>query len=160
MNLTDRGCDELIGSGEYKISRLLRRAEPVRYWLPALAWSAVLILLSGRSGSSSVTGRVLELILPPSSDLFEPLHYIIRKTLHVLAYGLLGALDFRAVRGPRRGWTLRWSALAVILATAIASLDEWHQSFVPGRTGSPVEVLVDCAGATLAQMFLSLTGNR
>ncbi len=136
------------------IPRLLRRAELIRYWLPALIWSAVLLFLSGRAGAGSMTARVLQWLLPATSPMFDPVHFSIRKTVHVLAYGLLGFLDFRAVRGPRKGWTLRWSAVAVALAVIIASLDEWHQSFVPGRTGTPVDVVIDCAGATLAQLVI------
>ncbi len=109
--------------------------------------------MSGSNGSSSVTARVLQLLIPPSSPDFEIVHYLLRKTGHVVAYGLLGFLDFRAVRGERAGWTLRWSLIAVALAVAVASLDEWHQSFVPGRTSSPLDVVIDCAGATLAQII-------
>jgi VanZ family protein len=120
--------------------------------MPAIVWSAILIALSGRGGSSGVTAGILELLLPARSPLFEPLHFLIRKTIHVLAYGTLGALDFRAVRGARSGWTLRWSGIAMALVLAIASIDEWHQSFVPGRTGTPVDVAIDCLGAMLAQV--------
>jgi VanZ family protein len=31
----------------------------------------------------------------------------------------------------------------------MASLDEWHQSFLPNRTSSPTDVLIDCCGATM-----------
>ena len=132
----------------------MRRAELVSYWLPAVIWSAVLIAVSGRAGSSGITARILQLVVPSGSSLFEPLHYLVRKTIHVLAYGTLGALDFRAVRGQRAGWTLRWSIIAVALVLVVASIDEWHQSFVPERTGTPVDVLIDCAGATLAQVIV------
>lgn len=108
--------------------------------------------MSGPEGSSSVTARVLELIVPASSPNFELAHYILRKSGHVLAYGLLGFLYFRAVRSARSGWTLRWAVIAVVLAVIVASLDEWHQSFVPGRTSTPLDVLIDGAGATLAQI--------
>lgn len=110
--------------------------------------------MSGNAGSSNITGRLLALLVPPLSPEFEPLHTIIRKTVHVVAYGLLGALDFRAVRGPRGGWRLGWSAIAVVLAVVIASLDEYHQSFFPSRTGVPGDVVIDACGATLAQLIV------
>jgi VanZ family protein len=145
---------------EYKIPRLLRRAELIRYWLPALAWSAVLLILSGQAGSSFLTFRMLEWVVPASSQSFDIVHVLLRKTLHVLGYGLLGFLDFRAVRGERTGWTLRWSAIAIGLVVIIASLDEWHQASVPGRTGTPLDVVVDCAGATLAQVISKIVDRR
>ncbi len=105
---------------------------------------------------------MLSWFLPPFSPEFEPVHVLIRKTLHVLAYGLLGALDFRAVRGPRMGWRLGWSIAAVALAAAVASLDEYHQSFFASRTGMPSDVVIDTCGAILAQLIwrgLILTGS-
>lgn len=49
---------------------------------------------------------------------------------------------------------LRWSAIAVALVAVIASLDEWHQSYVPGRTGELRDVGLDLVGATLAQVLI------
>lgn len=117
-------------------------------------WSAVLLLMSGNAGSTALTAHILQWILPPASPAFEPIQFLFRKTAHVFAYGLLGALDFRAVRGTRCGWRLAWSVAAVALATLIATLDEWHQTMVPLRTGTPLDVVIDCAGAALAQLAL------
>jgi VanZ family protein len=36
----------------------------------------------------------------------------------------------------------------------VASLDEWHQSFLPNRTSSPWDVLLDCSGA-LAMLLIA-----
>ncbi len=137
----------------------MRRAEVVRYWVPAVVWSAALLWMSGSAGSPGLTARILEWIVPPVSPQFEPVHFLLRKTGHLLAYGLLGVLDFRAVRGARGGWTPRWSIAAVVLATLIAALDEWHQSMVPVRTGTPWDVMIDCAGAVLAQLGLRVVGR-
>lgn len=134
----------------------MRRAELIRYWLPALVWSAVLLLLSGGAGSSSITMAFLSWLVPPSNPSFDEVHAGMRKLIHLGAYGLLGYLDFRAVRGPRRGWMLRWSAIAVALVALIASLDEWHQSYVPGRTGELRDVGLDLVGATLAQVLIRI----
>jgi VanZ family protein len=76
-----------------------------------------------------------------------------RKSIHVIAYAIAGALNFRAFRGAREGWALRWAISAVVLAALVASADEMHQSMVPLRTGTFSDVVIDCAGATLAQLF-------
>lgn len=142
-----------MGWVKYKIGRLLRRAGLIaRYWLPAIVWAVVLVSESGPSGSANVTGGWLARLIPFLSPFFEPMHVIIRKAVHVVAYGFLGWLNFRAVRGPRRGWMLRWSIIAVILVIVVASIDEFHQSFFPDRTGTPLDVIVDVCGATLAQL--------
>lgn len=116
--------------------------------------------MSGQAGSTSMTGTLLGWLISPMNTWFEPAQVILRKTLHVVAYGLLGALDFRAVRGAQRGWLLRWSAIAVLLATTVASLDEWHQSYVPGRTATPRDVVIDMAGAMLAQFLFKRSASE
>ncbi len=118
-----------------------------------MIWSAVLLLLSGQAGSSSLTSRILGWLLPAANPAFDAAHSAMRKSLHVLGYGLLGYLNFRAVRGEKRGWTLRWSVTAVLLAVFIASLDEWHQSFVPGRSSDVIDLVADLCGALTAALF-------
>jgi VanZ family protein len=36
----------------------------------------------------------------------------------------------------------------------VASLDEWHQSYLPNRTGSVWDVLLDCSGAIALQLVV------
>jgi VanZ family protein len=64
-----------------------------------------------------------------------------RKLVHMASYGLLWWLWWRAL-----GSTA--AAAAITLAYAIG--DEYHQSFVEGRHGSPVDVLIDTAGMAIA----------
>ncbi|MBV9128416.1 MAG: VanZ family protein, partial [Verrucomicrobia bacterium] len=55
-----------------------------------------------------------------------------------------------------RGWRW-WPALATLMAAGLcATIDEWHQTFVPSRTGSARDVAIDVAGATLALLLLRL----
>ena len=116
--------------------------------------------MSGSAGSPGFSGQFLSWLIPASSPVFDPAHVLVRKSGHVLAYALLGALDFRAVRGASEGWTLRWSIIAAALAIAVAILDEWHQSMVPMRTGSAWDVLIDFSGITLAQVAYRVSGIR
>jgi VanZ family protein len=53
-------------------------------------------------------------------------------------------------------WTFRWATLAVLGTALVASLDEWHQSYLPSRTGTPWDVLLDTSAAIAAQILLSL----
>lgn len=64
---------------------------------------------------------------------------------HFGGYLVLGVLNFVALDGPRRGW--RAAALAVLLASIYGVTDEFHQSFVPGRTPDPADWVTDTAGA-------------
>lgn len=66
------------------------------------------------------------------------------KLVHAGLYGVLGLLLARAVgaAAPRR--TLGRVMLGVL---AFASLDEWHQRFIPGRSAEVLDVVADVAGA-------------
>jgi VanZ family protein len=68
---------------------------------------------------------------------------ILRKAAHMAEYGLLWLLWQRALRTARP-----WPAVAITLAYAAS--DEIHQSFVAGRHGTPVDVLIDAAGVAVA----------
>jgi VanZ family protein len=65
---------------------------------------------------------------------------LLRKLAHAAEFAILGALLVRALRRP--GW-------AVALGIAYAVSDELHQSFVPGRQGSPLDVALDSVGVVV-----------
>lgn len=154
-----------MGAGNYKIARHVRRAERIRYWLPALIWAAILLAASGNAAAAGNTAGIIRAILaatigPLPDPAFEAIHFAFRKSGHVLAYAIAGGLNFYAVRCGRGGWMLRWSAVAVLLATLTASLDEWHQSYFTSRTGVPTDVVIDFCGAVLAQVIVRLRAVR
>ena len=66
-----------------------------------------------------------------------------RKVIHMTEYGLLWWLWHRAL-----GFRRPLAAAAVTLA--YAATDEWHQTFVDGRHGTPVDVAIDAAGVAAA----------
>ena len=128
----------------------------LKAWIAAILWLIVIAIESSAYLSANNTSRILYPLLHYlfrlDWDQFESVHYFIRKGGHVFGYGLLSILFFRAWREtlPALGnpkWTFRWANIAVLGTALVASLDEWHQSFIPSRTGSPWDVLLDtCAG--------------
>ena len=132
----------------------------IRYWIPPLLWTAVIFAGSSDLLSAAHTGFWLDDVIralighPLAAPQFDALHYAIRKAAHLAEYGILGALLFRAIRGDDTRWRWRWAIVAIVLTAVVASLDEWHQAFVPSRTSSPWDVLIDTVGATLAQIVI------
>ncbi len=136
----------------------------LKAWIAAILWLIVIAIESTNLASSNNTSRILypllHFLLGMDPAHFEHLHFYIRKGGHVFGYGLLSVLLFRAWRetlpvlnGTR--WTLRWATLAVLGTALVASLDEWHQSFIPSRTGTPRDVLLDtCAGIAAQALVL------
>jgi VanZ family protein len=130
------------------------------YWLPPILWAAMILIASTDLFSGSNTSSVLQRIAVSifgyhfAPDTAATLNYFIRKTAHLTEYGILGALTLRALRGDRKSWNPRWAIGAIVFATLIASIDEFHQSFVPSRTGTWHDVVLDAAGATIAQILI------
>jgi VanZ family protein len=76
-----------------------------------------------------------------------------RKLIHFLQYALLAFLWWRAFRTKLED---RRAALAAFVVTVLyAASDEYHQSFVEGRNGSPIDWLIDSAGAAAASLWVA-----
>jgi VanZ family protein len=80
---------------------------------------------------------------PDLSSGLQGWDLILRKLAHMTEYGVLYLLWRRALPAAP-GWT------PVAIALAYAATDEWHQTFVTGRHGTPVDVLIDAVGIGLA----------
>jgi len=120
-----------------------------------VAWSAVILFVSSDFFSARNTGAFLHDLL--GRDVPYTLHIILRKLGHLLGYGILGALAFRAARVdiPRRPIL---SAFAVVLL--VAGIDEMHQATLASRTGSGWDVVLDLIGASIAVWLLRRTHNN
>jgi VanZ family protein len=123
----------------------------LKYWLPVLVWMIFIFIgstdLLSAEHTSRFIGPFLRWLTPDVSDAtVASVQLVIRKCAHVTEYAILAALLFRAFRQsqPRVGCVL---AISFALAAVYAALDEFHQSYVASRTGSPWDVLIDCAGA-------------
>ena len=137
----------------------------LRYYLPAFAWAALIFLFSSGAFSAAQTGHLLRPFLewlfgPIPEPRFEFIHFLVRKAAHLTVYATLSALWFRARRGKRTGWQPSWSLLALLVSMLVAGADEVHQSFVPSRTGSPWDVLLDSFGALMAQAAIAVFLRR
>ena len=72
------------------------------------------------------------------------------KPVHFAVYGLLGALVLRALaRGRWFGVGGRTALASIVLTITYGVSDEWHQSFVPGRTPDSMDLLVNSVGAAV-----------
>lgn len=149
------------------------RHHVLKAWIAAILWLIVICIESTAYLSAQYTSRflypVLHYLFGMDWEHFEHWHFLIRKGGHVFGYGLLCILLFRAWREtlPAPGnpkWTFRWANIAVLGTAMVASLDEWHQSYIPSRTGTVRDVILDtCAGIgaqVLVLMWLRLRTSR
>ena len=128
----------------------------VNRWMPVIGWMLLIFIGSTDAFSAEQTSR----FLVPLLLWFDPhisigtiltLHVALRKLGHLIAYAVLAALLWRALRGqtafPMKMW--RPALVALVVAAIYAAFDEFHQSFVPSRTASTHDVAIDIGGAVV-----------
>lgn len=121
-------------------------AEPLARFLPAALWIGVIFILSSIPGDRY-----------PRVDLANA-----DKGVHALLFLPVGWLFARAAQAGERGW---WRLPAALAAGALyGALDEFHQLFVPKRSCSLADWLVDCvavaAGASLWMAWYRCLARR
>lgn len=135
-------------------------ADRVLRYLPLIVWLAFMSYASTMAFSSANTSRFigpfLTWLFPDiTPEAIAVVHVVVRKACHLGEYAVLGILSWRAFRGSSHA-TLRrhWFLAALLLIIVYALLDEYHQSFVPSRTASIVDSLIDTVGGVAALIFL------
>jgi VanZ family protein len=135
--------------------------------MPAIVWMALIFLGSTDMLSAEHTSRFLVPFLrwiDPQISLaaLKAIEFGIRKLGHVTEYAILAMLLWRALRGGTR-WQIKISILLFVVALAcaiFAASDEFHQSFVPSRTASPTDVMIDVCGALIGLMICWVFARR
>lgn len=113
-------------------------------WTPAIAWAALIFVLSAQPDLSFVPDAGLD--------------FVVRKVGHVGVFGILTLLIWRAL--PRTTAWLRPWVWAFALSVLYAASDEVHQGFVAGRHASLLDVGFDVAGALIAVAVVGLIRSR
>jgi hypothetical protein len=92
----------------------------------------------------------------PDLDSGLALDFVLRKLAHAFAFGLLAVLWWRALRPTGR----RALPIAIAIALGYGIFDEYHQSFVEGRSGTAVDVAIDSVGIGVAGVLCSSYESR
>jgi len=130
-------------------------------WLPVILAIAVIATESTDTFSAQHTSSWLRPVLERCFGRFTDsgwgsFHHYLRKSGHFIGYGTVAFTFLRAWLHTldRRGrtallaWRLESSILSILSTAVVATCDEVHQTFIPSRTGTPVDVLLDTAGGT------------
>jgi VanZ family protein len=132
----------------------------VSAWLPVILGIAVIMIEStefmGSEYTSGPIRRFFEAIFGQfKDDVWAIVHHAVRKTGHFVGYGVIGLAWLRAwwMTLPRSRFFQ--DAFLALLGTALmAGADEFHQSLLPDRTGTPWDALLDCCGALTLQLVV------
>ena len=131
----------------------------VRAWLAVAACIAVILLFSGDEFSARSTSRFIGPLLAwlfPDLDATTllALHLRVRKLAHLTEYGALGLLAFRALRLSLAISLPRTALLCLVVVLGVSATDELRQSFIASRTGTLVDVGIDCVGGALGVLVI------
>ena len=104
------------------------------HWLPAAIQASLIFYLSAQTS-------------PPGVDLGPD--YV----LHGIGYLILGgAVSWGMSGGLRKVLSGPESAVCLLLSVLYGGIDEFHQSFVPGRDPSLHDLAADAVGAALGDI--------
>ncbi|HZR77927.1 MAG TPA: VanZ family protein [Chthoniobacterales bacterium] len=132
-----------------------------KYWLPVLLWVALIFLGSTDVLSAEHTSRIIGPILrwfDPhiSAAAIAQVQLLVRKIGHLTEYAILATLLWRALRFATTAGMAATSGLTLVASALFAASDEFHQSFVPSRTSSPQDVMIDICGAIIGLVLCAL----
>jgi len=135
-------------------------------WLPVVLWAGLIFYFSTEHFSFSNTEGFFSAWLGWLWPGFAPadlaqFHPLLRKGGHWFEYFILAIL---LVRAQRRGEEPKLATAAIartlVLVLAYAASDEYHQSWVPERTASAVDVAIDTFGGVCGVFWMSLRRKR
>ena len=147
----------------------------LKYWLPVLVWLGLIFIgstdLMSAEHTSRIIGPILRWFNPGiSGQKIMQVQFFVRKVGHVSEYAILAMLLWRGLRRGTR-WQMAMSTLRLrselvlfiavsFLCAIFAASDEFHQSFVPTRTASPVDVVIDIIGALIGLTICVAVARR
>ena len=138
----------------------IRRYAPLVVWLGFIFFASTGEFSAGNT--SRIIGPLLSWLFPDISEENLLLaHYITRKVAHFTEYAILAWLAARAFTTSSRP-TLRrhWFLISLLLVVVYSLSDEYHQSFVPSRTGTIYDSFIDMSGGLAALILYALWRRR
>jgi len=136
------------------VARFITRYLPLVVWLAFISFASSDDFNAGNT--SRIIGPLILWLFPSTSpETLDVVHLITRKIAHITEYAILGFLAARAFRtSPHPAIKQRWFLICIALVVVCALLDEYHQSFVPSRTASIVDSVIDMAGGLTALLIV------
>jgi len=150
--------EELAWPRPFKTDSRVTKGRLSRYG-PVIVWVLLIFVGSGNVLSAEHTSILLPLVkwmLPSASaEFLASFHFLLRKAGHLTEYAILAMLGARAFRYSTHQFIKsHWFAFSLLMAVAYSLTDEFHQSFVPSRTASIYDCMIDSAGALIALIII------
>ena len=128
----------------------------IKNWLPVCLWASLIFFFStdhfSFDNTAQIFGFVFSWLWPemPTEEI-APVHGAMRKVGHWAEYFVLAVLVLRALRNETgKKWELRHAVHTLVFIILYALSDELHQAFVPSRTASFGDAMIDVLGGICA----------
>lgn len=139
-----------------------------RFWRygPLVLWLLFISFASTNQFSASNTSEILRPLLlwffpNLSESRLAAVHFLTRKAGHFTEYAVLAFLTRRAFITSSHAFLQRnWFQLGLLLVVTYGLLDEFHQSFVPSRTASVYDSVIDIAGGLTVLLIYRFYGKN
>lgn len=134
------------------------------HWLLVICWMGVIFYLShqpaaaSRSLSEGVLSSILHMLPQEQGKEIALLHSLLRKSAHFIAYFILAILLSQALFSTQMKRATAISRFCVVwfICFLYAMSDEFHQTFIPGRSGEFRDVMIDSLGSLLGLLLYSV----
>jgi len=114
-------------------------------WLPVVIWYGFICVLS------SIPGKTLTTLVPDSNYQFWG-----HRIAHIIEYGVLGVLVIRAYATPKTKVNVMTILILACFIFLSGALDEWHQSFTPGRSPELIDAIFDTICGTFGMIVYKI----
>jgi VanZ family protein len=140
--------------------RRLGRYGPLVLWILFISFASSSEFSAGNT--SQIVRPILLWLFPNLSESrLAAVHFLTRKAAHFTEYAVLAFLARRAFISSSREFLQRyWFQLGLLLVVIYGLLDEFHQSFVPSRTASIYDSMIDIAGGLTVLLIFKFFGRK
>jgi VanZ family protein len=132
---------------------------PLLWWVLVLVWCGVIFYFTeSPTFTGANTQKIIDSNISGSLESDEPVKYLnllVRKSAHLIAFGILALLLWKVIYPKRWAYVGAWA-----IATFYGGIDEWHQSYISGRSASIYDVLIDSIGALVVLVLLFLWNHK
>lgn len=145
---------------------VFKNPRQVIFAILTILWMIVIFSFSAKLGNESEEQSikagmiVCHMFVPGFGDLSEQqqidmaqaIDHPVRKTAHAAEYAMLAGLVLGAVTVS----IIRWKNVLIAISVSVlyAATDEFHQLFVPARSGQVKDVLIDGCGAVIGTLII------
>lgn len=145
---------------------VFKNPRQVIFTILTVLWMIVIFSFSAKPGNESEEQSikagmiVCHMFVPDFDDLSEQqqidmaqaIDHPVRKTAHATEYAMLAGMVLGAVTVS----IIRWKNVLAAISVSVlyAATDEFHQLFVPARSGQVKDVLIDGSGAVIGTLII------